>query len=341
MHAREVGRLAVFAVLALVTNTRQQGAGDWTLIVDRPIAGKYEDISFPDTTDGWITTATGEIMHSSDGGRSWQVQARGLGVVRSVDFIDRKRGFAGTLAGTLYATIDGGVTWTNITAKLGASPKGFCGITHVGNTVHAVGRYVGGAADYYMSQDGGQTWHYRDLRGLAQGLVDVSFMTPSVGLIGGMAKSSKPNEGGAIILRTTDGGRSWRETYRDTSGRGFVWKFFLVSSRIVYAALQSQDGTYRVAKSTDAGGHWRTLIVATGQARGFGVQAVGFLDANTGWIGGFFRGMYSTADGGETWAYIPLTDGMINRFEKVGKHLFTGGTRGILRYDAGTLRKRN
>ena len=43
--------------------------------------------------------------------------------------------------------------------------------------------------------------------------------------------------------------------------------------------------------------------------------------------------MYATTDGGKTWSEVPGPDVMINRFEKVGRSLFTAGTRGILRND--------
>lgn len=298
----------------------------------RPIAGRYEDISFATEKDGWIATAEGEILHSADGGTTWTVQASGLGHVRSIDFLDKKRGFAGTLDGRLYATSDAGVTWTDITTKLPITAKGFCGITHFGNDVHAVGRYVGGAADYIFSADGGATWRSSDLRHIAEGLVDIAFVSRSVGFIGAMSKSSVANEGSATILKTMDKGRSWRPVYKDDSGRGFVWKLFPVSEKLIFAALQSQDRRYRIAKTRDGGEHWETITVATGQPRGIRVQGIGFLDANTGWIGGYFQGMYATKNGGLTWTEVVMPDAMINRYEKVGKSVFTAGSRGILRY---------
>jgi photosystem II stability/assembly factor-like uncharacterized protein len=309
------------------------GVGGWTVALARPIPRKYEDISFPSAKHGWVTTAMGDILHTADGGASWSVQASGLGVVRSVDFLDEKIGFAGTLEGRLHTTSNGGTTWTDITASLPHAAKGFCGITHVGREVHIVGRYYGGATDYFYSPDAGKSWQYADLAEHAQGLVDVSFVSKSVGFIGGMAKSAAPNQGVATILKTTDGGKTWRSVFVHDGGRGYVWKLWPISPKLIYAALQSQDGTYRIAKTTDGGDHWATLIVATGQPQGFGVQGIGFLDANRGWVGGFFRGMWATEDGGKTWTSVPTPDATINRYEKIGRTMFTAGTRGILRFD--------
>ena len=315
------------------------GSG-WTVALARPIPRKYEDISFPSAKHGWVTTAMGDILHTADGGATWTVQASGLGVVRSVDFLDEKTGFAGTLEGRLHATSDGGATWTDITASLPHTALGFCGITHVGREVHIVGRYYGGATDYFYSPDAGKTWRHTDLAEHAQGLVDVSFVSKSVGFIGGMAKSAAPNQGPATILKTIDGGKTWRPVYVHDGGRGFAWKIWPISAKLLYAALQSQDGTYRIAKTTDGGDHWEALTVATGQPPGVGVPGIGFLDANRGWVGGVFRGMWFTEDGGKTWTSVPTPDGTINRYEKVGRTMFTASSsRGILRYDDLEARK--
>jgi photosystem II stability/assembly factor-like uncharacterized protein len=305
----------------------------WNLVVDRPIIGKYEDFAFPTRTHGWLVSARGDIVHTADGGATWTEQATGKGALRSVDFLDEQRGYAGTVSGVLYGTTDGGATWTDITSTLPRATKGFCGMTHVGDQVHIVGKYTGGAADYFFSPDGGRTWRVTSLLNLAQGLVDVMFLDASTGFIGGMSHTGPPGAGPATILKTTDGGRTWRTVFTHDGGRGFAWKLWPITTKLIYAALQSQDGIYRVAKTVDGGDTWQVKIAATGRPEGPGVQGIGFLDANTGWIGGFFQGMYATTDGGETWAAVPIPDRTINRFEKLGDSLITAGTRGILRYD--------
>lgn len=149
-----------------------------------------------------------------------------------------------------------------------------------------------------------------------------------------MAPSDIANNGSATILRTIDGGRSWRVVYVHDGGRGFAWKLWPVAGGVVFAALQSQDGVYRVAKSVNGGETWETLVVAVGRPYGFGVQGIGFLNARIGWVGGFFRGLYGTTDGGKKWFPEALPDSVINRFELVGASLITAGSRGVLRYGA-------
>jgi len=333
---RPVALTALCAVLGPSPRPTQP-SGEWTLVYPHPAVGKYEDLSFPDEKHGWVASASGSILMTSDGGGTWSVQTTGLQRLRSIHFLDAKHGFAGSLAGILYETTDGGVTWVDITSRLPRAAKGFCGITHVGKRVYVVGRYNLGAADYFYSPDAGKTWEATDLLSVADGLVNVTFLNDKVGFIGGMGKSSTPSPNGtgpAIILKTTDGGKNWRTVFEHAGGRGYVWKLFPIDKKLIYAGLQSQDGVYRIAKTTDGGDHWDTLTVATGRPMGPAIQGIGFIDANTGWVGGFFVGMYATTDGGKTWSFVQQPDGVINRFEKVGNSLFTAGTRGVLRYDA-------
>ncbi len=307
--------------------------GQWTIVLDRTMPSKYEGLVFPDDQHGWLISDQGDILASSDGGNQWSTQAAGLGHLRSLDFVSPTLGFAGTLGGVMYRTEDGGTTWTDITDRFPTRPIGFCGIAHFGSTIHAVGRYAN-ATDYYRSVDGGATWTFSSFGATAQGLVDVVFTGPQVGFIGGRANTATSASGSAIIYKTTDGGTSWRPVFVGNYGAGWAWKIFPATSQILYAALASTDGTYRVGKSVDGGETWSVQIVATSQPTGLrsGIQGIGFLDQNVGWVGGFYGGMHATTNGGATWHPVAAPGELINRFRKVGNTMFTASTAGVLRY---------
>src|SRR3954451_12462220 len=41
--------------------------GEWTLVFAYPAVGKYEDLAFPDEKHGWIVSASGRILATTDG----------------------------------------------------------------------------------------------------------------------------------------------------------------------------------------------------------------------------------------------------------------------------------
>jgi photosystem II stability/assembly factor-like uncharacterized protein len=219
-------------------------------------------------------------------------------------------------------------------SRLPSAAKGFCGIAHVGRTVHAVGRYEG-AADYFVSHDAGTTWTKSELSAFASGLVDVEFLDADVGFISGMGRSTTNGAGQAVVLKTTDGGRTWRSVYEGGGPRSWGWKLFVVSPTLIYLGIETSGDTLRIARTTDAGETWRTFAVGRALRASASIQGIGFVDASTGFVGGFFPGMYATTDSGRTWSFVDVDVSTVNRYTKAGSALVTAGSTGILRYDRG------
>lgn len=316
----------------------------WETRPTEAFRGKRDSISFVDESHGWYGTGAGDLFRTTDGGASWQKVASKPGTfVRAVAFLDRDTGYIGNI-GTeyypgvtdetpLYRTEDGGATWQAVDTG-DATIKGVCAIDIVtseriyqGNLVartviHAAGR-VGGPAGILRSIDGGETWEVIDLTGKAGMILDVKFFDEMNGLVfAATTRSSRDAEG--LVLRTEDGGRTWREVYRSGRPHELIWKAsFPLDGQTGYATVQSYDqqrSTQLVIKTTDGGRSWTEMEIAQNpKARQFGI---GFIDADTGFVG-TFDGGYGTSDGGLTWRKVPIAPAA-NKFDVVRTP--TGGT---------------
>ena len=107
----------------------------------------FEDVYFLDARNGWIVSAAGTIIHTSDGGKNWELIlsiSRNTGVSdiafdpRDPDLIyatsyQRRRHVWTLVAGgpesAIYKSLDGGRTWKKIVKGLPSADLGRIGIT--------------------------------------------------------------------------------------------------------------------------------------------------------------------------------------------------------------------
>lgn len=173
----------------------------WTLQFEDKTKGVLQAASFVNEDEGWVVCTNGEIMHTDDGGDTWEAQA-GVGPqLNDVFFVDSMRGWAAgqiggsILDGVVYGTEDGGKTWEK--------QKGnFTGI----KSIHFVNENEGWCSGWvgapesriYHTADAGKHW---ELQSVKPGLVnDVYFVSENEGWLGGES---------GLIYHTEDGGRSW------------------------------------------------------------------------------------------------------------------------------------
>lgn len=282
---------------------------------------RFDDVFFLNETTGWAANGYyAAVYKTTDGGQNWVLQTNNalLGsdhYFRNIEFIDENVGFLGTLNGKFYRTTDGGVTWNLV--SISPNPQAICGLDAVGATVYGCGAYFSPA---YMikSTDSGQTWQYTDMAAYANALVEVLFLDAQTGYACGN------NAAGAVILKTTDGGQSWSVVYNGSIPGEYVWKLQVLPNNPnqIFGAVQSfGPQTGKLITSSDGGQTWTTKT-----APETGIQAVGFLDANHGWMGGYSAGIYETTDGGDTWVNTNV-GGNLNRIFMVNSTLaFACGT---------------
>ncbi|MDX1053368.1 hypothetical protein GOL41_27020 [Sinorhizobium medicae] len=305
---------------------------------------RTDDIWFHDDLVGWAVNSNGNIIKTSDGGKSWVTQAHFEETyLRCVGFADEKIGWVGTFNPNmrLIGTQDGGQTWRNVENLPAGAPAWICGLCVVNaSTVYAAGTNdQTNRAAILKTMDGGESWTQIDMDEHAATLVDIYFKNDSEGwVVGGIDAVKHPNrraERGDLvpaIFRTIDGGNSW---VNKTAGPEYVherrgifpqgewcWKIQVIDDQTIVVSNQNyRDGA--ILRSDDGGETWKRLRLNDKQ-RNSNLEGVGFLDGRRGWVGGWgdlaYRGGFTslTTDGGENWSEANEVGFRLNRFRLVG-----------------------
>ena len=300
----------------------------WKKLDTERYPGKQDDIAFIGENEGWYVNGYGSIYHTKNGGVTWEKQLEKKGTFfRCIAFVDSLNGFAGTV-GTdyfpnvtdsipLYGTRDGGKTWMPVDYK-GPYVKGLCAIDIVKEQyinhgkidykihIYAVGR-VGSPANMMVSHDGGETWTSNSMNNDCKMLFDIKMFDKNYGFVCA-ASDENMEKSNALILKTRDGGKTWKKVYQSNRPFEGTWKASFPTKEVGYVTIQSYNPNpnvkqQRIAKTTDGGETWQEInLVADAGAREFGI---GFIDENHGFVGTMNTG-YETKDGGKTWTTVNL-----------------------------------
>ncbi|HKG21239.1 MAG TPA: YCF48-related protein [Blastocatellia bacterium] len=140
----------------------------------------------------------------------------------------------------------------------------------------------------------------------------ISVVSPSVVFVAGDMPDSKNSDGRAgVIVNTTDGGRTWKETVVRQPGLEIptVNAIHFVDQNTGWAVGADSKGNGVVLKTADGGAAWSAQRLAFKQSP----TCVFFVDAATGWMGagtplpqdedsnGGPSDLLATTDGGATW----------------------------------------
>ena len=138
-------------------------------------------------------------------------------------------------------------------------------------------------------------------------LFDIKMLNKNVGFACA-ATSEDITTSNALILKTIDGGKTWKKVYQSSRPYETTWKASFPTDKVGYVTIQSYnpDPTVvqqRIAKTVDGGETWEEInLVEDNRGREFGI---GFIDENHGFVGTVNSG-YETNDGGKTWTAIDL-----------------------------------
>ena len=287
------GGVAAAAALALPVTlpgalaAQRRAAPVWRKLPTVPFRGKQDDIAFVNPDIGWYGNGEGKLYATTDGGNSWTKLWEAPGTfIRSLGFLDARVGFLGNVgtdyypgvtdAHPLYRTDDGGRTWTPVAADGIDRVHGICGI------------------DICREQ--------RIFQGAMHEVVTVH----AAGRVGGPA----------AVMRSEDGGRSWRVI--DLSAQAsMILDVKFLTARIGFVACSSPsdtgEGEAMILRTDDGAATWRS-VYRSGRAKE-NVWKMAWPTARTGYgtvqsyddaPGNTHRVVVKTDDGGRSWREVPL-----------------------------------
>jgi photosystem II stability/assembly factor-like uncharacterized protein len=280
----------------------------------------------PENVSAWAVGGHGTILHTDDGGSTWQPQNSGTTVgFLSITFATPQLGWVAGEHGTILHTDDGGLTWkpqTSGTSQL---------IRSVAFATPQSGWAVGDNGTFLHTDDGGRIWKPQD-SGTTADFFSITFVTPQLGWAAGYVSTGAYNPIG-LILHTVDGGRTWKRqnnipyptyiafanpqsgwvigdvneiVHTDDGGR--TWKRQDSGTggdtlnSIAFATPQSGwivGGSARILHTDDGGDHWINQSKSSQTSRVF--SSVAFATPQSGWIVGRSGTILHTDDGGRTW----------------------------------------
>lgn len=246
---------------------------------------------FIDAQRGWVVGAFGTIGATSDGGRSWRMQAsKTTQQLYDVDFVDAQHGWIVGRQGLILHTSTGGSSWEP--QQSGTEQHLFS----VDFSDRSHGIAVGDFGTILVTSDGGQRWRDRTLDEDVV-LYDVAMVDAANAWIAGEA---------GTILHTSDGGEAWA---KQTSGvdKTLFGVYFADSQRGWAVGIDAL-----ILHTTDGGQSWD---VQNGSTEIRGLEQVGFGQAydnpslyavavvgQVGVAAGEIGAIYLSNDGGQTWA---------------------------------------
>jgi photosystem II stability/assembly factor-like uncharacterized protein len=278
---------AALAACASTPLSSENAPPVWRRLVTEPYKGKQDDISFVSPDIGWYGNGAGALYGTRDGGETWRKVWEKPGTfIRALGFVDEQNGFLGNV-GTdyypgvtdqtpLYRTRDGGLTWLAINADGIGIVKGICGIDILPRKT------------------------------IFQGEMRSVPVIHAAGRVGGPA----------TLLRSVDGGDSWRVIdLRAQAGMILDVKFSDANTGLVCAASSDnlEAANALMLRTTDGGQSWKEVYRSARLFENcwkmhFPTRDVGYATVQNYAEGTSQRVFIKTTDGGASWREMPLVE---------------------------------
>ncbi len=258
------------------------GTGDPTMV------GKVQFVS---STEGWISANGPKLMHTLNGGATWNV------VTCTTD--------------SVFSFSDPAVNLQFINASTGWVLKTLSTSSTV-NFANAQGAVV------YYTTNGGSTWSKSTIASGA-GLIGVQLQF--VDANNGFATVFNPTSNTGYLYKTTNGGATWSTVGSVLSGTDEVELFYFINATTgLSLKINDNPALFQISKTTDGGATWAAQYTDNTSHGIYTMESCGamqFIDANNGWAVGPNSRIVKTTDGGKTWTPVTssLTSGL-NTYQK-------------------------
>ncbi|MGI9276262.1 MAG: hypothetical protein ACR2PT_15655, partial [Endozoicomonas sp.] len=300
----------------------------WVTLPNSPVASsRTDDIWFFNENEGWLVNSSGYVCKTTSGGECWEPKfylcpaSKGKPYLRCMGWGSRNVGWFGSVTGIgdhglsnpenylntlLHHTTDGGETWKPVTNLPKGSPAGICGFYAVNDKV----AYGSGTNDpglpgpaIVKTTDGGASWELIDMKDHADNLIDIYFKDEKTGFVVGGKNHDQCSTLRAgyppprlikyaqlkpVILKTTDGGKSWTNVAGDTSEFAcgeWGWKIQFINDQFGFVSLENFVSA-AILKTTDGGDTWTRHAVqdSCGTVINKDLEGIGFINEKQGWV---------------------------------------------------------
>ena len=240
------------------------------------------DVFFINESEGWIVGEDDEIMHTSDGGFTWETIYKFTNdFIDEVFFVDENLGF---LAGRrIQRTLDGGLTWERVLYN--SMAYSFRVLFFINDQTGWVGNSEG---DIYKTEDGGTFWVLQDHPANESYIVDIFFIDEQHGWVLFQYGS---------LLKTENGGLAWDLVQDEDNHDNWFRNIFFLNETKGWVTPQNNY----IFETDDGANTFDTIFIETENP----LYGTKFFDENNGLsYSGFY--LFKTSDGGETWQELPI-----------------------------------
>lgn len=173
---------------------QQKNVQDMLRQLNREFLPSFFCVRFSDARNGYAVGHPGIILHTTDGGETWQQQSSGTSVVLyKVAILDNNTAWIAGGGGVILRTVDGGATWVMQKS----------GVDFMLNSIAFAGEMKGFAVGHkciLYTEDGGDTWSKFDIP-LPRWLCALTFSDAQNGWAVGDS---------GTIYHTEDAGKNWK-----------------------------------------------------------------------------------------------------------------------------------